>query len=1710
MTSRASSPSSSGPAGAHFEGQVGAFYLLTMLTGADPRGLPGATIDRVAFQRAGEGFPLDDVVVHAHGACGEAAVLEIQVKRAITFAPQDTVFKAVVEQIAEASLKPEFDTTRYELAIATSQSSRQIDGPYQDVLTWARKIGDSATFSARIKRKGSGNEDMRCFVRTFKAHLGDAGVPNDDENVWRLLRRLHILVFDFTASGSVSNELACERAVRILHRDHASRARELWSVLIDTALETAASGGDRNRETLEKDLGQRSFRFSGEHCFRSARAAIAEASKHALEDIHDRVGNVTLTRYAKVTRVQEALDKGRYVEIRGDAGVGKSGVLKHFARQIQDETQVLVLSPTRTFSGGWTAMRGTLGFDGSARELLSDMASDGAAIIFVDNLDFFSEAQQTTVRDLVREASDIPGVSVIVTARRDFGKEEPNWLPAEALSRLGHAPFVVIEELDNTEVGELRSLAPDLVPLLADSHPARDVTRNLFRLNRLASLSRDEPVPCTEVELAQQWWATADGRLDGTHRNRYRVLKKLAGQALSEAEPYDVSDQPPEAVNSLVASETLRDLGGDKVTFRHDVLREWAIANLLYDDFSLIETFPLQHAAPPALARGIELAARASLELTTDSAAWESLLQLLTRNKIHGSWRRAALLAVTRSERAHELLMLCSTYLLRDNAQVLRELIRTIIAVEVRPENPLLTALGVDPDTIPASFNFPSSPSWYRLINWLLGLGDALPKAAIPDVVDLYTAWLPGMLGIDSLTPSILNALYRWLTEIESAREGRTFTDFRTPFEGEIEHERLRSLEVDLRSYFLMFSHRAPELVAQYLEELGRRQHSKDAVQSVIKSSGTLAQAAPAELAELTAKALIPDENSDEDGYRRESREPFDFIDHQFFPASPSQGPFLNLLTHAPDHGKALIHQLIEHAIRFFSEDREHGEDAISITFPGGVRTFPWIRSYNWSRDSAHHCCLTSGLMALEGWAHRRIEAGEPFNEVLSDVLGPLGSPAAYLLVAVDLILSHWPESREMAIPFLACPELLCLDRERTTHDLLDSDILGLRTLQREPAGAINIESLKNRPSRRQSLDQILSHFAVFEPFEHRETLRKLLESEASRLGSHDENSNLSDPSFMVVHALNLINPENFRKVNVPLEDGSQTEDFEYVSPEAEALHLKKLQEVDAIDGRDRDMVLQLSNILENPSRSSPEFARAAVDWAMKPANEISEEEHNDDSMRKQAIVTAALVAMRDGDTNLHEKYADWAHKIFADEFAANEDPVHRFREGVRYNPCAIAFVGMVHALKQGVPGFELRDLLEAVSMGNPATAHGFGATASILVSIDERLLSSILRIAFATCIRTHKRWDMTEEEVEKFAEAKRARANEALDAELAWLANESPEPDWLDVPPFEIRQRRRIRLPGGPSPDESPEISEERPEQYFDHQAAALWLSNLRHTVVSGDHPWLEAITSNYGSWTAQGNGAGLEAHEEISNEPSEWNNVYFYLLAFSLRGKNLNEIDKLALEPICSLPDEPFFDVISIFVHSVDEVFFKDLGLDEACAIHIRSTLADRLVRCSGWRWMSGSRKASIETHIAPAIASLLFNRYMLSSPPSCYLLPKGIDRVDPFLPTVSSLVQGGPCLFVAMATLNLLEVSPRVTHLPILISVAKSWFEAFSDFSEFWVDHGIGRRFCELIEAALSQDSEALGHSNPSRADLDRILPGLVSLGVPEARRLEEALM
>ena len=206
-------PAAAGPAGAEFEVKVGSSYLLAMLADAPARGLPGSVIEQVSFQQGDDGYPMDDIIVAARTSAGEIATLEIQAKRSITFAPKDAVFRKVMAQVANSVKTEEFWKRDAQLAIATPQTSRQISGPYQEVLSWARKTDSEKSFFARLNRQGTASDDMRSFVSTFREHLSTFGADHKNYDVWRLLRRFQILIFDFSNKGGAEEYWSKKSAI---------------------------------------------------------------------------------------------------------------------------------------------------------------------------------------------------------------------------------------------------------------------------------------------------------------------------------------------------------------------------------------------------------------------------------------------------------------------------------------------------------------------------------------------------------------------------------------------------------------------------------------------------------------------------------------------------------------------------------------------------------------------------------------------------------------------------------------------------------------------------------------------------------------------------------------------------------------------------------------------------------------------------------------------------------------------------------------------------------------------------------------------------------------------------------------------------------------------------------------------------------------------------------------------------------------------------------------------------------------------------------------------------------------------------------------------------------------------------------------------------------------------------------------------------------
>jgi len=193
----------------------------------------------------------------------------------------------------------------------------------------------------------------------------------------------------------------------------------------------------------------------------------------------------------------------------------------------------------------------------------------------------------------------------------------------------------------------------------------------------------------------------------------------------------------------------------------------------------------------------------------------------------------------------------------------------------------------------------------------------------------------------------------------------------------------------------------------------------------------------------------------------------------------------------------------------------------------------------------------------------------------------------------------------------------------------------------------------------------------------------------------------------------------------------------------------------------------------------------------------------------------------------------------------------------------------------------DVRTVLEAAGNHNPAAAQGFYFVAGILAQIDERLPRAILRCAFAVCVQPARQWDMPEDDHKARLEVRRRAVADVIEAEIAWLAGKANEPTW---PAFEasrthsrhhhsFTERRRER-------------DEKEPEQYTDHQAAALWLGKAVNIFDVTQRPWLRDLAKAYANWTADANGSDLGKDDDPDQVPREWNHAYFNLLARCLPG--------------------------------------------------------------------------------------------------------------------------------------------------------------------------------------------------------------------------------
>jgi len=1097
------SPEATGGVGYTFEDSVVASYLTSLLVEGGARGISEAITDGVFLQRAALGEPLDDIVVEASDRYGQPAKLALQVKQSPTLSSAETNadFRDVISASWRELERDSFRKGRDRVGLAAANIAQSTLRAARSTLEWARTSKSADDFFRRLETENFASDAQRRFVSDVQALL--PAEAQDEENSWQFLRHFVILVFDTLSEGASGSFEAIERLRNALPTGERHRAEELWVRLSQISRQASGAAGSFSRATLvEQLLGV--FDLSSLPSMRSDLTKVAEETRHALQGIRMDISGLIIPRNSILDKVNDINNGKRFIQLAGEAGSGKSAVLRALAEEHARHGFALVLTDKRLVGPGWPSLATHLRLETERlADLLFELATLGKPTLFIDGIDRLGNETRQTILDIVTILLDDPRLAdwrVVASTRSSHLEDLRIWLPPQLIEG-GQAHIVEIDGFDDSEAGILAERFPAMHEVLFAEGQEKEFARRPFFAQVLAqrSVSTDGASgKFSEISLAQVWLEGPHGLHDtASSIERRQALCKLAARcAQATNRSGAVEGISAQALTALVQERAIAEVAGSgRYSFSHDIFLEWAMFGLCRQNGP---DWPGTLAAAgdrPGLIRVVELLSQFEFE---SEDTWTETQLALEQQDAWRHWSRVWLLAPFASPVFFERKDAISDFLSEDH-----RLIRLLSSFRAHKtiEN-LLVVHGTFELGEKTKFekfriaDFLSWPrplrNWRRLLIWLLSLD--WNETTAEDIVDTFEVWLnlfqdyPDRVK-DRFAERIDQILNEWDAYDYWDRGKKT-----TPL-----GFRKDGFGGKLRQSFLRSSLTNTDLLSGRLRAWTTERIDDKVQSSVFAWSVRLASVVPDALADFSYQAFIdplPSESAERSRGQMVGWSPHmndwdspgisNFSRH-CHPASPIQQPFAALFQHAPQEGLRLIRMLLSRTVVAWRElpqyDYRKSDIPVSfrVDFPWGSQTF-WggKRIFGWYRGLFSCDILESALMALEDWAFSEVEAGRDVDEIVRELVTGHESVAT-LGIALGVLLDKDALS-PAAAALVGCQHIWAMDEYRWQHDVqgLHSNEIGASFgFSNETTHLEALKRLNSRPSRKKNIRWLATAFIL-------------------------------------------------------------------------------------------------------------------------------------------------------------------------------------------------------------------------------------------------------------------------------------------------------------------------------------------------------------------------------------------------------------------------------------------------------------------------------------------------------------------------------------------------------------------------------------------------------------------------------------------------------
>ncbi|WP_228203231.1 ATP-binding protein [Acinetobacter baumannii] len=854
---------------------------------------------------------------------------------------------------------------------------------------------------------------------------------------------------------------------------------------------------------------------------------IKEISQQSLEQVLKTIDDFELSRPALHSEFEEKLNSGRFIQITGLSGTGKSVLLRQIAESKANDLPFLFIkSDQLTGSNNWLEYLSRVGLPSfsTSEWLISLEASGGIPIVFIDGIDRVNENSKPIIEDLIRSIFNNDDLAnwKIVTTLRDTGLEPlKTWVGA--LLKNTSIETINVDLLNDDECNELAQRIPSISKLLFRESKISSIIRRPFFAKVLVSLNSNDFEPDSELELINEWWKRGGFNATGQEiYNRQDLLKNI-----SEIKAQNLSNsvkrreiQPIDALDSLVVDGIIHvNSKSSTVDFTHDIFFEWSLLYVLLEEqeewLSKIESF----GQPPFIARVVELLAQREF---IDNE-WSKHLSNPKFKELRSQWLRAWVIGPIQHPKFIESNTEYTTALIKNDFHLVDSLLIWFQAEKTRANPLLLKQKNQIEEAI--HFAWPSDILlWQKLLDYIFNLIPRTPHRLYPKILKIFEVWQYVGIHIPTnrVSKTLLEISLNWLIEIskpEILDDWKQITNF-------------RDFKLELIKLILISTLSEPSYTEKYLNFLlSHNELSKEIYSHITGFSSIIAQKHPKLLVHLTLKFLLdelPKERieHEEAVYERKkqyfkklmsipveerTQEQQSKLDHRalyfhqvpfqqihsgdwkklsikyeaihFSPSSALKDPFFSLLNYSEEDGLLLIRELSNHAIQAWRQLcvlSKKNPLPITIEFPWGIQEF-WgnEKEYIWKKPVWINDAISSAYMVLENWCFEQLEQGRDFDELIQKIT--LGHESVAILGVVSVLALNKQVVSNSIFAVVTNFKILELDKYRFQQDLQEPSTT-LISLQGESKYQKDINAVRHNYSReghKSSLEFLLRNYFI-------------------------------------------------------------------------------------------------------------------------------------------------------------------------------------------------------------------------------------------------------------------------------------------------------------------------------------------------------------------------------------------------------------------------------------------------------------------------------------------------------------------------------------------------------------------------------------------------------------------------------------------------------